>query len=446
MAYNIMAAGANTMLKNLTTLKSTMKSNEKNGKSNLSFDQVMDQNQSVSSSQKTDSGKDKSVTTEKEANQQTVENKAVDTKTNTETSKDAVNQEKDISSTDSVDSVEQESTDVVNEALAKLKKSICEILNISEEELDDMLQQLGLTMFDLLQPENIQLLVMKNAGTTDPSVFLTDETVADAYTKILEVVDTQKEQLEQETGIPAQELIAAAKEKFITDTKPELKPETKDTKEKSDTKEIPVTVVSSNEEEKTVSNEENKKEFTSQDHSSKQPESKTAGEQFLQNLSNAFVKEAAPEQQLEQVTQIREITQQIVEQVKVVIRPEQTSMEMQLNPEHLGKVNLNITSKNGVMTAQFLTQTQVAKEAIESQVQILRETLEQQGLKVEAIEVNVSEYAFQKNGESAEKESQQQEKSKRRQILHIDDTTAQEEQEQIEQVVDLTGSNVNYTA
>ena len=32
------------------------------------------------------------------------------------------------------------------------------------------------------------------------------------------------------------------------------------------------------------------------------------------------------------------------------------------------------------MTAQFLTQTQVAKEAIESQVQILRETLEQQGL------------------------------------------------------------------
>ncbi len=130
----------------------------------------------------------------------------------------------------------------------------------------------------------------------------------------------------------------------------------------------------------------------------------------------------------------------------MVIRPEQTSMEMQLNPEHLGKVNLNITSKNGVMTAQFLTQTQVAKEAIESQVQILRETLEQQGLKVEAIEVNVSEYAFQKNGESAEKESQQQEKSKRRQILHIDDTTAQEEQEQIEQVVDLTGSNVNYTA
>ena len=57
------------------------------------------------------------------------------------------------SSTDSVDSVEQESTDVVNEALAKLKKSICEILNISEEELDDMLQQLGLTMFDLCLEE-----------------------------------------------------------------------------------------------------------------------------------------------------------------------------------------------------------------------------------------------------------------------------------------------------
>ena len=70
-------------------------------------------------------------------------------------------------------------------------------------------------MFDLLQPENIQLLVMKNAGTTDPSVFLTDETVADAYTKILEVVDTQKEQLEQETGIPAQELFHKGVRKIL---------------------------------------------------------------------------------------------------------------------------------------------------------------------------------------------------------------------------------------
>jgi flagellar hook-length control protein FliK len=72
---------------------------------------------------------------------------------------------------------------------------------------------------------------------------------------------------------------------------------------------------------------------------------------------------------------MKEIVNQIVDKIKVVIKPEATSMEIQLNPENLGKVNLSVISKNGQLTAHFTTESQAAKEALESQMQTLKETL-----------------------------------------------------------------------
>ena len=67
-------------------------------------------------------------------------------------------------------------------------------------------------------------------------------------------------------------------------------------------------------------------------------------------------------------TNAKEIVEQIVKEIKVKISPDQTSMEMVLTPETLGKVNLTVSAKHGVMTAHLVTQTQAAKEAIESQI------------------------------------------------------------------------------
>ena len=102
-----------------------------------------------------------------------------------------------------------------------------------------------------------------------------------------------------------------------------------------------------------------------------------------------------------------------MEQIKITIRPEQTNMELQLNPEHLGRVNLTITEKEGMMTAQFTTQTQIAKEAIESQMAALRESLQNQGIKVEAIEVTVSEFGFERNEENGQRGNGEPEKKRK---------------------------------
>lgn len=424
----IMASGAAGLLKSFTAKTAVSKAENKTSDSQLPFDQMVRKSQTtdnpaektkaaVQSQNVVQDGSEKEIT--KASDNQKDAQKAEETT-------DSLNQTE-------LETEESEIPEKLNEFLAKLNQSICELLDITEEELEGMLEQLGMTMADLMQPQNISMLIMQHFDTTDPSVFLTDETAAKAYTDILEQVEAFKQIAGKETGLTPEELTKALEQL-------KQKPEELPVPESKSEEPIPVTVIKP-EAEETV--KKDSQSFTSQEEtSSNHQDTPTPGEQFLQNLTNTFVKEAVPGQEQEQVIPIREIAQQIIEQVKIVIQPAQTSMEMQLNPEHLGKVNLNITSKDGVMTAQFLTQTQVAKEAIESQIQTLRETLEQQGIKVEAIEVAVSEYAFQQNGEPDGRENQQ-ESSKKRNFISLDklpeeDTTAEEPE------VDLTGSSVNY--
>lgn len=116
-----------------------------------------------------------------------------------------------------------------------------------------------------------------------------------------------------------------------------------------------------------------------------------------------------------QRTDFEGIVKQIVEQIKVQIRPDTTSMELQLNPENLGKVNLHISSKEGAVTAQLFVQNEAVKTMIEGQLAVLREAMVQQGVKVEAVEVAVETGSFERNleqhSEQQKQEAQKQAKS-----------------------------------
>ena len=77
---------------------------------------------------------------------------------------------------------------------------------------------------------------------------------------------------------------------------------------------------------------------------------------------------------------------------------ETTSLELQLNPEHLGKVQISVSTRNGIMQAQIVTENEAARHAVEASMASLRETFDNQGLKVEAVEVMVATYEFFGNG------------------------------------------------
>ena len=53
----------------------------------------------------------------------------------------------------------------------------------------------------------------------------------------------------------------------------------------------------------------------------------------------------------------KDVIRQVVEEIKLTVKADNTSFEMQLNPEHLGKINLQVAAKNGVVTAQIATET-----------------------------------------------------------------------------------------
>ena len=70
---------------------------------------------------------------------------------------------------------------------------------------------------------------------------------------------------------------------------------------------------------------------------------------------------------------------------------------MQLHPASLGNVNVQIASKDGVITAHFTAQNEVVKNAIETQLVQLKTQFEEQGIKVSEVEVTVADYRFQQS-------------------------------------------------
>lgn len=154
--------------------------------------------------------------------------------------------------------------------------------------------------------------------------------------------------------------------------------------------------------------------LTSHRHESTvQPENNHVG-QFVQTMDAATQPvQTTPVNTTTQID-VESIMRQIAEFSKTVSNQAGTTLQMQLNPENLGKIYMQIsTTREGNVTAQLAAQNEAVKEALESQVATLRENLNQQGVKVDAIEVTVSTHEFERNLEqnasSQEQQGEQQE-------------------------------------
>lgn len=177
-------------------------------------------------------------------------------------------------------------------------------------------------------------------------------------------------------------------------------------------------------------------------------------EGFADNLTNA-VKDAFEMHGMTEEVTPAQIVHQIMDQIKVTVTQNLTSMEMMLNPENLGKVNMNISVKESMVTATFVAQNEEVKAAIENQIVQLKETLNNQGLKVEAVEVTVESHAFEANTNQNNEEAfagQRDAKKKSQRALRIDslDELGEEELSEEERiVVDMMkneGNQVNFKA
>ncbi len=125
-------------------------------------------------------------------------------------------------------------------------------------------------------------------------------------------------------------------------------------------------------------------------------------------------------------------------------------MELQLNPESLGKINLSVVAKDGIMTAHFTAQNEMVKEAIESQIQILKDNLNNQGLKVESIEVTVSNFSFGQSSQTSDGSEKGQQNSSRNRNFDSGEsdvyTNPNDETVQMAGTLEESGSSIDYTA
>lgn len=125
-------------------------------------------------------------------------------------------------------------------------------------------------------------------------------------------------------------------------------------------------------------------------------------------LTDLDVDTVNPEPETFVSTDTAELINQVVDNIKLNVSQETTSIEMQLNPENLGKVYVHLSSKEGTVNAQFTATNEVVKEALEAQVVALRENLNQAGVKVDAVEVTVSSHEFERNLEQDQSREEQE--------------------------------------
>lgn len=147
------------------------------------------------------------------------------------------------------------------------------------------------------------------------------------------------------------------------------------------------------------------------------------------------------------------IFNQLMDGLKVMAKEDMTSMEMQLYPENLGKLNIQVLAKNGMITAQIITQSEAVKEAIESQMFILKDNLGNQEIRIEDVEVTVSSHAFEQEMDNGGKDDSNQQQKKRRfisdddsQTVSLSDIQAIKEEILEEAIREQKGSTVSYTA
>lgn len=144
------------------------------------------------------------------------------------------------------------------------------------------------------------------------------------------------------------------------------------------------------------------------------------------------------------------ILNQVLDGIKVMTSENMSSMEMQLNPESLGKLSIQVISKNGVVTAQIAAQSEAVKEAVESQIAVLRQNMEEHGLKIEDVEVTVASHGFEQdmnNGNGSNNENQREHRHADSSHSTVNADIKAVKEEVAEKIIkEQKGSTVSYSA
>lgn len=354
-------------------------------------------------------------------------------------------------------------TDKVSKALTELKEMVMDKLDITEEELDELLNNMNISLYDLMdvnilrdfiltkeECSNIDILINENISTLvgDMTENLQDIISGNHIENVEEFISFAEENINELYGTTVSAGEYISKETNI-DVMAVSEPDAADMQDKD--ADIIVNIKS---EDININTQNTDKDSFSgnqyQQHGKETPENVVTNN-LNQAVNNAFMTNEVGEVPA-YVNQINEadVVRQIIDEIRVNVTKDTTSMEVQLNPESLGKVQINVASKDGMITAQIITENEAAKHAVENNIALLKETFNNQELKVEAVEVTIASYEFFNQGQDAQfEENRQNNASGATGNINLnnsmqDDELSDEQKLQIE-VMKQQGSSVNYS-
>jgi flagellar hook-length control protein FliK len=366
----------------------------------------------------------------------------------------------------------------VEDAGKELVSEIADELDVTDEEVLEILAQLGLTLTDLFNPENLTQVVMEVTGTEDVSEILMDEDLSHSLQDLMESARKMIEDIATDYDTEPQEIdqmletLKALNGKEVSGTFEENIKNAKANEPKTLEDKIEIKVedksLLTNEqvsETQSEGKQEGSKEFKgendnlfSQTEEIKTPEMNPY-QQMVNDLKNAF-NEAVSEASRPQAsgTNQVDVINQITDYMKLNVKENLTSMEIQLHPASLGTVKDMVEqAQDGGVTAKFTASTEEAKTALQTQLIQLQHKLDEQGIKVNAVEVAVDAHAFEQNLEKGNQQNASEQEEKRqsriRRINLGDPDLLQEETLELDEetrlaaeIMAANGQTVDYTA
>lgn len=127
-------------------------------------------------------------------------------------------------------------------------------------------------------------------------------------------------------------------------------------------------------------------------------ETSNGSSNFQTNLESAISETARASSQstdasesLTKASDPMDIYSQIVKEMETVtLSRDQGEVRIQLKPEHLGDLRIRVVVEHGVVTAELSAETEAVREIIAAQLPQLRSNMQQMGLNVSQVHVNVN--------------------------------------------------------
>ena len=398
----------------------------------------------------------------------------------------------------------EEISEITNQIVDKIKSEF----EVTDEEIEEAMEVLGLTIADLTKPAELRNLLMELTGTTDSIELLTNVELYDSVKEVTDFASNLFTEVAKDFSISTDQLTEMINtESFeealnevdvsVTSNEAETEADAEVVSEVTVDKTTDAALAfensdkaNANETKPVDSNNSNESEEVPIDTEKKAPDKIEKPESFTQsNLMNDEAMNVRSENRknfnfdnsnnqdlslgqtgtvtnqtvntvgdiVETVTSYTtgtdtdNIMRQVTDYVKVHISEDVTKMEIELHPASLGTVNMQINSQNGQITAHLTVQNELVKSVLETQMIKLQETFDEQGTKVSAIEVTVAEYSLnsQSDNNYSEERNGRNYGSKKKGINlnEIGSLDELDEEEQLEaKVMEMNGSSVNYTA